>query len=117
MHLVITADLGPTGEEGESAIHPKYKTPIGERCDVFFTMWGDNGGECSKFALLPSLFYASEIAKGNTNKIDIKVKFREKYGVDFDRFMLLDLTGTPGGSDKMCNADKYLLYNDCFMGL
>lgn len=85
--------------------------------DVFFTMWGDNGGECSKFALLPSLFYASEIAKGNTNKVDIKVKFREKYGIDFDRFMLLDLTGTPGGSDKMCNADKYLLYNDCFMGL
>lgn len=32
VHLVVTADLGPTGEEGESAIHPKYKTPIGERC-------------------------------------------------------------------------------------
>lgn len=31
-YLVITADLGPSGEEGESAIHPKYKTPIGERC-------------------------------------------------------------------------------------
>lgn len=32
VYLVVTADLGPTGEEGESAIHPKYKTPIGERC-------------------------------------------------------------------------------------
>lgn len=32
VHLIITADLGPTGEAGESAIHPKFKTPIGERC-------------------------------------------------------------------------------------
>ncbi|MBO5070854.1 MAG: beta-N-acetylhexosaminidase [Roseburia sp.] len=86
--------------------------------DVFLTMWGDNGGECSKFALLPSLFYASEIAKGNMNKTDIKAKFKAKYGIDFDRFMLLDLPGTPGGAaDKTCNAEKYLLYNDCFMGL
>lgn len=86
--------------------------------DVFLTMWGDNGGECSKFALLPSLFYASEIAKGNTNKGDIKAKFREKYGIDFDRFMLLDLPGTLGGESVYpTSADKYLLYNDCFMGL
>ena len=86
--------------------------------DVFLTMWGDNGGECSKFAMLPSLFYASELAKGNANKADIKAKFKEKYGIDFDRFMLLDLPGTPGGAaDKICNAEKYLLYNDCFTGL
>lgn len=32
VHLIVTADLGPTGEEGESAIHPKFKTPIGKRC-------------------------------------------------------------------------------------
>ena len=31
IHLVVTADLGPTGEEGESAIHPMYKNPVGER--------------------------------------------------------------------------------------
>lgn len=86
--------------------------------DVFLTMWGDNGAECSKFAMLPSLFYASEIAKGNTRKTDIKEKFKEKYGIPFDRFMLLDLPGTPGGkAESICNAEKYLLYNDCFTGL
>lgn len=86
--------------------------------DVFLTMWGDNGGECSKFALLPSLFYASEIAKGNTNKTMIKANFQKKYGISFDRFMLLDLLGTPSGNaSKACNAEKYLLYQDCFMGL
>jgi len=86
--------------------------------DVFLTMWGDDGGECSKFALLPSLFYASEIAKGNTKKADIKAKFREKYGISFDRFMLLDLPGTPNEiAGKIKNAEKYLLYQDLFMGL
>lgn len=86
--------------------------------DVFLTMWGDDGGECSKFALLPSLFFASEIAKGNHDKENIKTKFKEKFGIAFDRFMLLDLPETPGGiSDMIQNPEKYLLYNDCFTGL
>lgn len=86
--------------------------------DVFLTMWGDNGGECSKFSMLPSLFYASEVAKGNENKAQMKAKFKEKYGIAFDRFMLLDLLGTPSGvAGEIINAEKYLLYNDCFTGL
>lgn len=86
--------------------------------NVFLTLWGDDGAECSRFSLLPALFYASEIAKGNQNKADIKAKFQEKFGIAFDRFLLLDLPGTPGGgSDKICDAEKYLLYNDCFTGL
>lgn len=31
IHLISTADLGPTGDEDESPIHPKFKTPISER--------------------------------------------------------------------------------------
>ena len=84
--------------------------------DVFLTMWGDNGGECSKFAVLPSLFYAAEIAKGNTNKTEMKARFKEKFGISFDRFMLLDMPKTPTGV-QYCDTEKYLLYNDCFMGL
>ena len=45
--------------------------------DVLLTLWGDNGGECSRFALLPALFYASEIAKGNDESL-IKQKFEQK---------------------------------------
>lgn len=86
--------------------------------DVFLTMWGDDGAECSKFAVLPALFYAAEYAKGNTNLTDIKAKFKQKYGISFDRFMLLDLPGTPNTcKDGILNPEKYMLYNDCFMGL
>ena len=86
--------------------------------DVILTMWGDWGGECSKFSLLPAVFYASEVAKGNTDLDSVKAKFEAKYAVPFDDFMLLDLPGTPNGAaDHISNAEKYLLYNDCLLGI
>lgn len=92
--------------------------------DIFMTMWGDNGGECSRFAVLPSLFYAAENLKGNTNEEEIRHLFREKFGVSWEDFMLLDLPGTPNGREDLpnnedwpINMDKYLLYQDPFMGL
>lgn len=85
--------------------------------DIFLTLWGDDGAECSKFALLPALFYASELAKGNTKKKDIKEKFKEKFGISFDRFMLLELPKSPRRKNLLYNPEKYLFYNDCFAGL
>ena len=86
--------------------------------DVFLTMWGDDGAECSKFSLLPSLYYAAEIAKGNTDETRIKQGFENKFKISFDDFMMADLLGTANDSkDKTLNPEKYMLYNDCFMGL
>lgn len=83
---------------------------------IFFTMWGDNGSECSKFAVLPSLMYAAEAYKGNTDTDSIKAKFKDIVGCDYDSFMLLDKLDTPVGESVYC-VSKYLLYNDCFTGL
>ena len=86
--------------------------------DAIYTLWGDWGGECSKFSLLPATFFGAEYAKGNRDMGDIKAKFQEKMGISFDDFMLLDLPGTPNGeADHICNGEKYLLYNDIFFGL
>ena len=88
--------------------------------DVLLTVWGDNGAECSRFSVLPSLFYAAEAAKGNTDSADIRAKFKAKFGVPFDRFMLLDVPGAPKtvpGDIQLCNQEKHLLYNDCLTGL
>lgn len=86
--------------------------------DVFLTMWGDDGGECSPFMLLPSLFYASELAKGETDDETIKAHFAQRFGAAFDDFMQLDLPGTRNGlDDNVRNLDKFLLYNDPFMGM
>ncbi len=86
--------------------------------DLFMTLWGDNGGECSRFSVLPSLFYAAEVLRGNEDETLIHEKFRERFGVSWEDYMLLDLPGTPNGrDDTVVDADKYLLYQDPFMGL
>ena len=85
--------------------------------DVFLTMWGDDGGECSKFALLPSLYYAAQISRGNQDLKAIKDGFAQKYGIGFDDFLLLDLLGTPNENPDIVNPDRYMLYNDCFLGM
>lgn len=98
--------------------------PVIEACnknqvrDLFFTIWGDNGGECSKFSLLPSLFYASEVVNGNTDETKIREAFKDKFGVSWEHFMLLDLPDSPNGQELgLYDSDKYLFYNDLFMGI
>lgn len=86
--------------------------------NVFFTMWGDCGGECSRFSLLPALFHAAEVRKGNHDITTMKEKFFEKFGIDFDDFLLLDLPETANDlPDEVSNAEKYMLYNDYFTGI
>ncbi|MBE6568416.1 MAG: beta-N-acetylhexosaminidase, partial [Ruminococcaceae bacterium] len=88
--------------------------------NVFFTMWGDDGGECSRWGVLPSLFYLSEVAKGNTDEEKIKTRFKQKFGVAYDDFMLLDqldrVAGGGEGSHRYANPSKYALVSDTFNG-
>lgn len=86
--------------------------------NIFFTMWGDNGGECSRFTVLPALYYLAEYAKGNRDEAAIKNGFKELIGLDFDSFMALDKPnrfdlGQPADNK---NPSKYMLYSDCFNG-
>lgn len=83
--------------------------------DVFFCLWGDDGAECSKFAVLPALMYAAEASRGNFDLESIKKKFNEVTGYDFDTMMLFDKLDRPGGL-HFENPSKYLLYNDPFLG-
>ena len=86
--------------------------------DVFFASWGDNGGDCSRFAILPEMFYNSCLGKGITDEAEIKRQFEELFEIPFDDFLLLDLPGTPSDVEGgVASAEKYLLYNDCFLGL
>lgn len=84
--------------------------------NVIITMWGDDGAECSRLSVLPTLFYIAESYNGNFDIEKIKEKFKAVIGMNFDDFMLLDLPNTPGGKHEY-NPSKYLLYNDLFTGL
>ena len=86
--------------------------------NIFFTMWGDDGMECSHFSQLPALLYIAENAKGNYDEEKIKAKFKRLVGVDYDAFMKTDLPNTLDPNEKIThnNPSKYMLYADPFLG-
>lgn len=105
--------LTTMGPAIRSAIKNKVK-------NVFMTMWGDDGAECSKAAMLPSLFAISEFAKGNEDMELIKAKFERLVGISYDDFLLLDALNDINGSSRDYNSpvnpSKYMLYSDYFNG-
>ena len=86
--------------------------------NVMMTMWGDDGAECSRNALLPALCYIAECARGNYDEEKIKAKFKMAVGVDFDSFIKADLPNLIASSEpKYCESPcKYMLYSDVFSG-
>jgi len=87
--------------------------------DVFITLWGDNGAECSLFSVLPAITYIGCFAHGITDIEEIKRIFKNITNCDFDDFMLLDEPDRYDGlaCNYVINPCKFQLYNDCFMGL
>ncbi len=77
--------------------------------DVLITIWGDNGAECSFYAVLPLLYAIKQYSEGNFDEVSIKEGFKELFSLDFDSFMLLE--GPESGVP--C---KRLLFSDCFLG-
>lgn len=85
--------------------------------NVILSVWGDDGAECGKFATLPSIFYATELAKGNKDEALIKENFEKMFGIPFDKFMLVDLTERNETEEYGRQPSRYLLFNDLFIGL
>lgn len=83
--------------------------------NIIFTLWGDDGGECSHFTQLPALSYLAEYAKGNKDPEKIKAKFKRMIGIDFDEFMNIDCpNNVVSCEDAARNPSKYMLYSDYF---
>ncbi len=86
--------------------------------NVLITVWGDNGQECSHFAILPALFYAIKTYNGETNLTKIKKEFKEITGEDFNAFLALDLPNVIADNKtaRPFNPSKYGLYSDLING-
>lgn len=89
--------------------------------NVMITVWGDDGKECSYFAVLPALYAMRQYADGNFDEQSIKQGFYQTFGIEYDDFLALDLPNIVGIKDKNgheCgqNPCKALLYCDPFMG-
>ena len=84
------------------------------------TGWGDNGAECSLFAILPTLLYCSRM---NYGKFDEDKRFHRSFlsltGMRFEDFMTVDLNNRVTENDGIegrNTANKYYLFNDILLG-
>ncbi len=86
--------------------------------NIFITLWGDDGMECSHFSQLPALMYIAECARGNFDEDKIKAKFKRIVGLDYDAFMCTDLPNylNDGAPESFESPSKYMLYSDPFLG-
>ncbi|MBR7161588.1 MAG: beta-N-acetylhexosaminidase [Clostridia bacterium] len=92
---------------------------------AFFTLWGDNGGECAYEAALPALMHAAAVARG-LSEDEMKAEFLQITGENFDDFLSLDLPNyifgenvpveSPYFQHSASNYCKIHLYDDPFMG-
>ena len=86
--------------------------------NIFITMWGDNGKECSYYSVLPSLFAVKKAYDGVTDENIIRKEFKEIVGVDYDAMMSLDIPNyVDGNEDCKKNISKRMLYSDPFTGV
>ena len=82
------------------------------------TLWGDDGDECSIYAVLPVLFEAALLG-GKLPSGDMKNDelFREITGYTTGDFMLLDLANPGCSGEHKNNLSKILLFNDPLLGV
>ena len=86
--------------------------------NVFITLWGDDGKECSYYSLLPSLYALKRIYDGEENMEKIKSEFKALTGEDYDDMFALDIPNFVGGNQSIIrNVSKTMLYNDLFLGM
>lgn len=86
--------------------------------NLFFTMWGDNGGECSRYSVFSSVYATACFARGKADMEKIKADFEKEFNIPFDAFDLLDMHEPNDGvyaKDAVTNPEKYLLFNDPFL--
>lgn len=90
--------------------------------EVLITMWGDNGAECSPFAVLPALqYWAEHNYASEVDEAALKRRFSLCTGGDWDQLLLADemvfTPDNPAPGRMAVNATKTLLYQDLLLPL
>lgn len=108
--------FAPDNQFSIEALTPAIRACRDQNISNFFiTLWGDDGGECSRAGALPALYRASCMIHGNSEEEEIRKGFQELTGMDIEDFMLLEQADWLGQSQAGKIA-KTLLYNDPLIG-
>lgn len=84
--------------------------------DLLITTWGDNGAECSVYAVVPSMWHVTELVYPIEVARDTVLCMLTGY-TDAQWRRCDELNQVMPHVDKVCNAMKYLMYNDYMIGL
>lgn len=85
--------------------------------NTVLTLWGDNGGECSVFSVLPSIVYMSEQAYSGGDTKSCDRALRVLTGIGMEDYLAVDIAKKINNiMPKIECPDKYFLYNDLFCG-
>lgn len=86
--------------------------------DLTVTLWGDDGQECSRYAVAPSLILWSQLlCDGDTAEETLKKRLKTCFAVDWADMQAIDCIWKTREGVKFHSAHKYLLYNDPLLGL
>lgn len=84
--------------------------------DIVMTAWGDNGAECSVYAIIPAMWHVTELVY--PMKTPSTAIVRELTGYSDAEWRMCDvLNQVVDGVDRLSNGIKYLLSNDLLIGL
>jgi len=81
------------------------------------TMWGDDGTECSIYAVLPVLMEAALAGGKIKDRESAEDLFIRLTGYEREDFMQLDLSNPGAIETKRNNLSKILLFNDPLLGI
>ncbi|WP_026493250.1 beta-N-acetylhexosaminidase [Butyrivibrio sp. XPD2002] len=81
------------------------------------TMWGDDGTECSMYAVLPVLYEAARLGGKLPDKGAPEELFENVTGYTTEDFMLLDIANPGSRGEKRNQLSKILLFNDPLLGI
>ena len=86
--------------------------------DVTVTLWGDDGQECSRYAVAPSLVLWSQLlCGGDTEEEMLKRRISVCFEAEWEDFKAIDRIWKTREDVTFHSAHKYLLYNDPLLGL
>lgn len=84
--------------------------------DILMTAWGDDGGECSVYTLLPSMWHAAELVYSIPVDKEKIMQYMTGY-TDTEWRMCDKMNYVVPHSKRLSNSMKYLLHNDFLIGL
>ena len=111
--------FAPYAQHSLNTMKPAMESVIKHGIEnVLITMWGDNGRECSPFALLPALYAIRQYADGNFDAAKIEKGFYELFKIEFSDFMLSEIPNRASFEESADrNFAKMFLYSDPFLGI